>query len=120
MSMSNIQAVGVALVPGVAERLEYCAGWSGDMRTQKMAQHVINTRHVSYVSGVSTAIAIAIFFGGSEEISRCICGVFFPIGVCVTTMAVGLLYEKTVNLQSNINFTLLPRFLVRQVPVRDN
>lgn len=103
MTISNNQAVGLALIPGAAEMLERRSIIIGNMSWIGMAKAVKYTRNALYC-GVALAIIGAIGAAiGTTGAPFYISTITAALGTIITICATKALYDATLSIQRAIN-----------------
>ena len=109
MTISNIQAIGFALMPGAAEFLERYAVGVGGMATINMdgaATSVKYARNVLYVGvALTTIAATGVALSDEDNTTRqYTCATVATLGAGLATFAAKKLYDATSFLQRVINY----------------
>lgn len=104
MTISNIQAVKLALMPGTAEALERQATQAGNLAFLGMANGIKVARNVLYVAIGCTAIATRkAFTSEGSTIKRIGYTTLATLGIGTTALVAKILYKRTVFGQHAIN-----------------
>jgi hypothetical protein len=105
MTISNTQAVKLALIPGAAETLENAAISSGNLAWDGMAKTVKYARNTLYVGVALTAIGATIAaLSGEDNTTRQYAGATVgAIGTSIATFAAKKLWDATSLVQTTYN-----------------
>lgn len=102
MTISNIQAAGIALIPGIAESIETHATYEGNLAWAGMAKGVKYARNALYFTGALTIIAAtgAALANGDSTTTQYACTTVATLSAGVATLAANKLYKATSFLQA--------------------
>lgn len=103
MQMSNLQAIGLALIPGEAEILKKQATACGNMAWDGVAWGIIRSRNGLYFSFALTVIATVGLLLARSMIITCVCASAVVIGTVLTGIFAKGLYDATLLCQQTVN-----------------